>query len=66
VVKTATRVTYWNTLVGLITTPFERISFVWSVVPLCFGLLLNELTSDKANLRTPAPLIAATHPARRC
>jgi hypothetical protein len=25
---------------------------VWGIVPLYFGLLLNELTSDKANFRT--------------
>ena len=43
---------YWNTFAGLIATPFEHISLVWGIVPLYFGLLLNELTSDKANFRT--------------
>ena len=43
---------YWNIFAGLIATPFEHISLVWGIVPLYFGLLLNELTSDKANFRT--------------
>ena len=43
---------YWNTFAGLIATPFEHVSLVWGIVPLYFGLLLNELTSDKANFRT--------------
>jgi hypothetical protein len=36
----------------LISTPFAHIALVWGIVPLYFGLLLNELTSDKANFRT--------------
>jgi hypothetical protein len=36
----------------LIETPFEHVSLVWGIVPLYFGLLLNELTSDTANFRT--------------
>jgi hypothetical protein len=43
---------YWNTFAELISTPFEHISLVWGIVPLYFGLLLNELTADKANFRT--------------
>ena len=43
---------YWNTFAGLISTPFVHITLVWGIVPLYFGLLLNELTSDKANFRT--------------
>ena len=43
---------YWNTFAGLITTPFEHAALVWGIVPLYFGLLLNELTADKANFRT--------------
>ena len=43
---------YWNTFAGLISTPFEHIALVWGIVPLYFGLLLNELTADKANFRT--------------
>jgi len=43
---------FWNTFAGLIATPFEHISLVWGIVPLYFGLLLNELTADKANFRT--------------
>src|ERR1035441_4750723 len=57
---------YWNSFARLIVKRFERISLVRDEVLPCFGLLLNELTSDKTNLRTPAPLVAATHPARRC
>jgi hypothetical protein len=43
---------YWTTFAELIVTPFEHIDLVWGIVPLYFGLLLNELTSDKANFRT--------------
>ena len=43
---------YCNTFTGLISTPFEHIALVWGIVPLYFGLLLNEITSDRANYRT--------------
>src|SRR5271168_4637214 len=43
---------YWSTFSELIATPFEHIELVWGIVPLYFGLLLNELTSDKASFRT--------------
>ena len=43
---------YWTTFAALIATPFEHVSLVWGIVPLYFGLLLNELTADKANFRT--------------
>ena len=43
---------YWNTFAELISTPFVHLSLVWGIVPLYFGLLLNELTSAKANYRT--------------
>jgi hypothetical protein len=43
---------YWNVFVELIGKPFEHVSLVWGIVPLYFGLLLNELTSSKANFRT--------------
>ena len=43
---------YWSTFVELIATPFEHGSLIWGIVPLYFGLLLNELTSDRANFRT--------------
>ena len=43
---------YWSTFVELIVTPFSHLSMVWGIVPLYFGLLLNELTSGKANYRT--------------
>jgi hypothetical protein len=36
----------------LIVTPFQHIELIWGIVPLYFGLLLNELTSTKANYRT--------------
>jgi len=43
---------YWAVFKELIVTPFEHISLVWGIVPLYFGLLLNELTSAKASFRT--------------
>jgi hypothetical protein len=43
---------YWTTFAALIATPFEHVTLVWGIVPLYFGLLLNELTSDRANFRT--------------
>ena len=42
---------YWSVLTTLIATPFEHITLVWGIVPLYFGLLLNELASAKANFR---------------
>lgn len=43
---------YWSAFVLLLRTPFEHLSLVWGIVPLYFALLLNELTSAKANFRT--------------
>ncbi|MDR3378462.1 MAG: hypothetical protein P4M10_07235 [Verrucomicrobiae bacterium] len=43
---------YWATFRELLVTPFQTMSLVWGIVPLYFGLLLSELTSDKANFRT--------------
>ncbi len=43
---------YWSVFVELIRTPFQHIELIWGIVPLYFGLLLNELTSAKANSRT--------------
>ncbi len=43
---------YWSIFAELIGTPFQDLSLVWGIVPLYFGLLLNELTSAKANFRT--------------
>ena len=43
---------YLATFVELIRTPFQHIDLVWGIVPLYFALLLNEMTSDKANFRT--------------
>jgi hypothetical protein len=43
---------YWSAFVELIRTPFLYAALIWGIVPLYFGLLLNELTSDKANFRT--------------
>jgi len=42
----------WATFVELIVTPFEHVTLMWGIVPLYFGLLLNELTADKASYRT--------------
>jgi hypothetical protein len=43
---------YWSVFTELIRTPFEHAALIWGIVPLYFGLLLNELTSDKASFRT--------------
>ena len=43
---------YWTVFAGLIATPFGHITLIWGIVPLYFGLLLNELTADKADFRT--------------
>ena len=43
---------YWSLFVELIRTPFLHLELVWGIVPLYFGLLLNEMTSSKANFRT--------------
>jgi hypothetical protein len=47
---------YWSVFVTLLTTPFahpfEHIKLSWGIVPLYFGLLLNEATSTKATFRT--------------
>lgn len=42
----------WATFTELIRTPFQHGEMIWGIVPLYFGLLLNELTSAKANFRT--------------
>jgi hypothetical protein len=36
----------------LIATPFRHTDLIWGIMPLYFGLLLNELTSDKSTFRT--------------
>ena len=43
---------YWQPFVELIETPFRHVWMIWGIVPLYFALLLNELTSSKANFRT--------------
>jgi hypothetical protein len=43
---------YWHTFAELIATPFGQLPLIWGIVPLYFGLLLNELTGAKANFRT--------------
>ena len=43
---------YWAAYVQLVATPFQHIELVWGIVPLYFGLILNEMTSTKANFRT--------------
>jgi hypothetical protein len=43
---------HWHAFVELLRTPFLHVTLVWGIVPLYFGLLLNELTSDKATFRT--------------
>jgi len=44
--------TLWQTFLELISVPFEHTELIWGIVPLYFGLLLNELTGAKANFRT--------------
>ena len=36
----------------LLVEPFRHAEGIWGIVPLYFGLLLNEMTSAKANFRT--------------
>jgi hypothetical protein len=43
---------YGLTFLELIRTPFTEVNMIWGIVPLYFALLLNELTSTKANFRT--------------
>lgn len=43
---------YWTTFLELIRAPFREEAMIWGIVPLYFALLLNELTSAKANFRT--------------
>jgi hypothetical protein len=43
---------YWVAFTELIRTPFAHVALIWGIVPLYFGLLLNELTASKANFRT--------------
>ncbi len=43
---------YLSTFIELIATPFEHGDLIWGIVPLYFGLLLNEMTPSKANFRT--------------
>src|SRR5256885_7064335 len=43
---------YWTTFLELISTPFQHLELIWGIVPLYFALLLNEMTSAKANFRT--------------
>jgi len=43
---------YWAAFLELLRTPFGDIALVWGIVPLYFGLLLNEMTSARANFRT--------------
>ena len=43
---------YWIAFLELIETPFQHVPLIWGIVPLYFGLLLNEITSAKANFRS--------------
>lgn len=43
---------YGQIFLELIRAPFTEVSMIWGIVPLYFALLLNELTSTKANFRT--------------
>src|SRR5438045_2482204 len=43
---------YALTFLELVRAPFSDVTMIWGIVPLYFALLLNELTSPKANFRT--------------
>ncbi len=43
---------YGQLFVELIRTPYLHLEMIWGIVPLYFGLLLNEMTPGKANFRT--------------
>lgn len=43
---------YWTTFAELIVTPFHHIALIWGIVPLYVALLVNEMTSARANFRT--------------
>jgi len=43
---------YCLTFLELVRTPFSDVTMIWGIVPLYFALVLNELTSAKANFRT--------------
>jgi hypothetical protein len=43
---------YWHILWVLLKTPFLHSSLIWGIVPLYFGWLLNEFTSDKRSFNT--------------
>lgn len=36
----------------LVRVPFQNAELIWGIIPLYFGWLLNELTSNKASFRT--------------
>jgi hypothetical protein len=42
----------WQTLWVLLKTPFSHSSLIWGIVPLYFGWLMNELTSDRKSFNT--------------
>jgi hypothetical protein len=43
---------YWIIFEKLLRTPFQHVELIWGIVPLYFGWLLSELTSNKASFRT--------------
>ena len=43
---------YWAAFAELIRTPFADAPLIWGIVPLYFGLIVNEITSAKANFKT--------------
>src|ERR1044072_5737847 len=44
--------TWFSAFIELICVPFQHQELIWGIVPLYFGLLLNEMTSSKASFRT--------------
>ena len=43
---------YWTIPAKLFQTPFQHVELIWGIVPLYFGWLLNEFTSNRASFRT--------------
>ncbi len=43
---------YWPTFLEIVRLPFGFPELIWGIIPLYFGLLMNELTASKASFRT--------------
>ena len=43
---------YLGVFAELLVAPFRQTELIWGIVPLYFGWLINELTSDRASFKT--------------